>query len=102
MDDKCHVTRFNKVVVLGEAEHTQVITLHVTGMGCVHCANRVHNGLIDHPGVVRAEVSHVTGKAEVTYIPAKVSSPQLIGMVAEAGDHRHTYRAALLEAGGTG
>ena len=102
MDDKCPMIFFTKEVVLEEAEQIQAITLDVTGMGCINCANRVHNGLIDHPGVVRAEVNHVTGKAEVTYILAKVSAPQLISMVAEAGDHRHTYRAALLEAGGTG
>ena len=102
MDDKCHVILFTKEVVLEEAEQIQAITLDVTGMGCINCAIRVHNGLIDHPGVVKADVSHVTGKAEVIYIPAKVSAPQLIGMVAEAGDHRHTYGAALFEAGGTG
>ena len=77
-------------------------TIKILGPGCTNCANRVHNGLIDHPGVVRAEVSHVTGKADVTYLPAKVSVPQLITMVAQAGDHRHIYRAALVETGGTG
>lgn len=100
MDDKCHVTRFNKEVVLEETDQAQAITLHVTGMGCVNCANRVHNRLIDHPGVVVAEVSHITSKAEVTYIPTEVSVPQLLGMVAGAGDHRHTYRAVLFDVGG--
>lgn len=69
-------------------------------MGCINCANRVHNGLIDHPGVVKAEVNHVTGEAEVTYIPTKASVPQLIAMVAGAGDHRHTYGAAYFGDGG--
>ena len=100
MDDKCHVIRFNKDIVLDDTEHTQVITLQVTGMGCVNCANRVHNRLVDHPGVVKAEVSHVTGKAEVTCIPSKVSVPQLISMVTGASDHRHTYRAVPFEVGG--
>ena len=100
MDDKCHVILFNKDVVLEDTEHAQAITLHVTGMGCVNCANRVHNRLIDHPAVVKAEVSHVTGKAEVTFIPTKASVPQLIAMVAGAGDHRHTYRAMTFEVGG--
>jgi copper chaperone CopZ len=100
MDDKCHVISFNKEVVVEGNEPTQAITLQVTGMGCVNCANRVHNSLIDHPGVVKAEVSHVTANAEITYIPTKVSVPQLIRMVAEAGDYRHTYRAVPFEAGG--
>jgi copper chaperone CopZ len=101
MDDRCHVVLINKEATLGESEQVQAIALHVMGMGCVNCANRVHNSLIDHPGVVRVEVSHMTGKAEVTYIPAKVNIPQLISRVAQAGDHRHTYRAAFFEARGT-
>ena len=88
MDDKCHVILFNKEVVLEESEQVQAITLQVTGMGCIHCANRVHNSLIDHPGIVRAEVSHMTGKAEVIYIPNKVDVSHLIGMVAEPDDGR--------------
>ena len=100
MDDKCHVTLSNKEVLLEDTEQLRVITLHITGMGCINCANRVHNSLIDHPGVVRAEVNHVTGEAEVTYILTKASVPQLIAMVAGAGDHRHTYRASQFEAGG--
>lgn len=98
--DKCHVILFNKEVVLEEADQVKKITLNITGMGCIHCANRVHNSLIDHPGVVKAEVSHMTGKAEVTYIPTKVDVSYLISMVAEAGDNRHTYRAIPLAVGG--
>ena len=100
MDDKCHVILFNKEVVLEEADQVKRITLDITGMGCIHCANRVHNSLIDHPGIVRAEVSHMTGKAEVIYIPTKVDVSHLIGMVAEAGDNRHTYRAMPFAVGG--
>ena len=97
MDDKCHVILFNKEVVLEEADQVKRITLDITGMGCIHCANRVHNSLIDHPGIVRAEVSHMTGKAEVIYIPTKVDVSHLIGIVAEASDNRHSYKAALFE-----
>lgn len=93
MDDKCHVVLFTKEVVLEAAEETQVITLYITGMGCFNCANRVHNSLIGHPSVIAAAVSHVMGKAEVAFIPAKVSIPQLIRMVERASDHWHTYRA---------
>ena len=97
MDDKCHVILFNKEVVLEEADQVQAITLDVTGMGCIHCANRVHNSLIDHPGTVSAQISHMTGKAEVTYIPMKADVSHLIGIVAEASDNRHTYKAMLVE-----
>ena len=99
--DKCHVIHINKEAALEEAVQVQGITLYVTGMGCINCANRVHNRLIDHPGVVKAEVSHETSEAEVTYIPTKVSVSELIAMVAEAGDHRHTYNAVYFEIGDT-
>lgn len=102
MSDKCHIIPFTKEAVLEETEYIQVITLLVSGMGCINCAHRVHNSLIDHPGVVRADVSHVSGRAEVTYIPAKVDVLELIGMVAQVGDYRHTYRAALFEQEGRG
>ena len=100
MDDKCHVTRFDKTIIVEGNEQTQAITLYIAGMGCVNCANRVHNGLIDHLGVLKAEVSHVIGTAEVTYLPTQISLPQLIDLVAASGDHRHTYRVVHSEAGG--
>ena len=100
MDDKCHVIPFNKEVIVEGNEQTQAITLFVSGMGCVNCANRVHNILIDHLGVLTADVSHVIGTAKVTYIPTKISVPKLIDLVAEAGDHRHIYRVVRSEAGG--
>lgn len=100
MDDKCHVILFDKEVVLEETDQVQAITLQITGMGCIHCANRVHNSLVDHLGVVKAAVSHMTGAAEVIYISAKVDVPRLINIVAEAGDIRHTYKATLFQEGG--
>lgn len=100
MDEKCHVIPIIKEVVLEDAEHTQAITLVVSGMGCINCAHRVHNSLIDHPGVVKAKVSHVTAIAEVTYLPTKISLPQLIDRVSAAGDSRHTYRVVRSVSGG--
>ena len=97
MTDNCHVTRLNKQVILEANAEVETITLHVTGMGCPNCANRVHNRLIDHPGVVEAEVDHETGKAEVAYLPAKINISQLISLVAKAGDNHHTYQAALFD-----
>jgi copper chaperone CopZ len=100
MDDKCQVPHFTKDIVLEATDQTETITLSVKGMGCINCANRAHNGLIDHPGVVAAAVSQLTETADVTFIPAKVSVPQLIAMVARAGDQRHMYRTTLVETGG--
>lgn len=91
MDDKCQVVRTSKEVIVDETVETQVATLYITGMGCVNCANRVYNSLIAHPGVVKAEVSHVNAQADVTYIPAKVDVSLLLNLVEAAGDNRHSY-----------
>jgi copper chaperone CopZ len=93
MDDKCHVPLFVKNVSVEPAQPFEVITLYVTGMGCVNCANRVHNRLIDHPAVIEANVNHTTGEAVVTFLPEQIIISDLIVLVAEAGDYRHTYRA---------
>ena len=95
MTDNCHVARFDKEVAIELNERIDSITLYVTGMGCPNCANRVHNRLIDHPGVLKAEVDHETGKAEVTYLPTKISMSELVHLVSEADDNRHTYRVVL-------
>jgi copper chaperone CopZ len=95
MDDKCHVPLFVKNVSVEPPKDLEVITLHVTGMGCVNCANRVHNRLIDHPAVVEAVVNHTTGEAVVTFLPGQITVSALLILVAESGDYRHTYRAML-------
>lgn len=95
MTDICHVTPYNKEVIIEPSEQVTSIMLHVTGMGCPNCANRVHNRLIDHPGVVKAEIDHETGIAVIIYLPDKVSVAHLVGLVGEAGDQRHTYSAVL-------
>lgn len=97
MDDKCHVTRTNKEIIVDGTEDTQAATLYVTGMGCVNCASRVYNSLIAHPGVIKAEVSHVTAQADVTYLPTKVDVSRLIGLVEAAGDNRHAYWAVSFD-----
>ncbi|MBX3063311.1 MAG: cation transporter [Anaerolineae bacterium] len=93
MDSNCHVVRFDKEVALEEADQQQLkqVTLHIFGMGCINCANRVHNSLIDHPGVVSAKVSHETAQALVTFIPTKINIYRLSELVAEGGDNRHRY-----------
>ncbi len=100
MTDNCHVTRFDKEVALEPNEQVTSTMLYITGMGCPNCANRVHNRLIDHPGVVKAEVDHETGKAEVTYLPTKITISELVQLVAEAGDGHHAYGVVLVRAGG--
>ena len=41
--------------------------LKVEGMSCEHCQTRVHNCLLELPGVKRAEVDLVQGTVTVNY-----------------------------------
>ena len=59
-------------------------TLHISGMMCDHCQNRVTKALEDLPGVVSAEVSYETGLARVT-LSAPVAADAFRDAVAGAG-----------------
>jgi copper chaperone CopZ len=96
MDENCHVDRINKEAEIASNEALETINLRVMGMGCVNCSNRVHNTLISHHGVIRAEVSHVLGEAEIAYLPSHISMQELIALVADAGDGKHRYMALPL------
>ena len=96
MDENCQVDRINKDAGIESNEALETISLKVMGMGCVNCSNRVHNKLIGHRGVIRAEVSHVLGEAEIAYLPSQVTIPELMALVAKAGDGRHRYMALPL------
>lgn len=52
-------------------------TLHIGGMSCVHCEERVRRALEALHGVYRAKVSYDRGTAEVTLNPALVTQARL-------------------------
>jgi len=71
----------------------QVTDLAIEGMTCASCVARVEKKLTRLPGVATASVNLATEKARVSYDPASVTLPQLVGAVASAG-----YRARPLAA----
>jgi len=71
----------------------QVTDLAIEGMTCASCVARVEKKLTRLPGVAAASVNLATEKARVSYDPASVTLPQLVGAVASAG-----YRARPLAA----
>ena len=60
------------------------ITMKIEGMQCGHCSSRVKGALEKVEGVASAEVSHETGKAEVT-LSAAVADEVLTKAVTDAG-----------------
>lgn len=59
-------------------------TITIEGMMCAHCSGRVKDALAALDGVSAAEVSHETGKAEVT-LSAAVADEVLTKAVTDAG-----------------
>jgi copper chaperone CopZ len=96
VSDNCHLEPLRKHVTAEEINEAQMATLAVEGMGCVHCATRVRNGLLNLDGVVSANIDLATGLAFVDYIPARTNRAALIQAVAAAGhDGHHIYRASI-------
>jgi Cu+-exporting ATPase len=74
---------------------TEVLLLAVHGMGCVSCANRVHNALVLLPGVVGANVALGSRAARVEYDPERTDPQVLVQAVEDAGGASgHRYSAA--------
>lgn len=72
------------------------VRLFIRGMGCVNCANRVHNALITMDGVGAAEIDHRTGQGTVYFDADRVTPDALLGRVREAGEASgHRYLAAV-------
>jgi copper chaperone CopZ len=96
VSDNCHVEPLRKQVSTEETNEAQMATLAVEGMGCVHCATRVRNGLLSLDGVVSANIDLAAGLALVDYIPARTNPDALIQAVAAAGhDGHHNYRVSI-------
>ena len=61
------------------------ITLHITGMTCAACANRIEKGLNKLEGVASANVNFALEKASVTYDPTKVNIATLEHTIQKLG-----------------
>ena len=67
----------------------QTVTLHVTGMTCAHCAQRVQDALAALPGVAHVTVNFLSHQARVELATPPATTPQLLAAVVAAG-----YQAA--------
>lgn len=56
------------------------VQLHIGGMTCVHCQEKIESGLAAEEGVAQASVSYRTGRAEVSY-HAEITSPERLEQV---------------------
>jgi sulfite exporter TauE/SafE/copper chaperone CopZ len=60
-------------------------TIHIGGMTCVRCQNRIEKELKSAVGVVDAEVRFNTGTATITYDPSVVAFNEIKGVIERLG-----------------
>lgn len=95
----CHVERVEPRHPRKAPDRTETALLGVAGMGCVNCANRVHNGLVRVPGVLHVKVELAIGVVRIEYDPDRTELATMLAAVGEAGrSSGHRYRAAPLSA----
>jgi copper chaperone CopZ len=68
----------------------QSVILSIQGMHCGGCAQSIKWLLERQPGVESAEVSFETGEAQVRFDPTRLSTQQLVSVLAPPG-----YRASV-------
>ncbi len=78
-------------------------SLHIGSMTCAGCQNTIENGLRQKRGIIKAQVSYRTGRAEIQYDSAIISLDDIEGIiralgyqVLQEGDQpKPNYRRAL-------
>ncbi|MBI3160093.1 MAG: heavy-metal-associated domain-containing protein [Chloroflexi bacterium] len=93
----CYVAPHEKLPDTAAFDGALRAHLEVVGMGCINCAHRVRNGLLETDGVMWVQVSFKQGWAEVVYDPQRVTTPVLLDAVARIGrESSHNYEARLI------
>ena len=70
----------------------RVLDLHIQGMSCASCVNRVEKAILKENGVLNASVNLATEKARVEIETNQVTPSKIIDLVVQAG-----YEAELIE-----
>ncbi len=66
-------------------KNTQELVFSIEGMHCNMCAANLQRGLLETPGVTKAQVSFDEGTAHIVYDPAKTDRNALAAAVKEIG-----------------
>jgi copper chaperone CopZ len=61
------------------------LELHVTGMSCGACEQRIQRALAQVDGVVRSAADHRAARVRVVFDPARTSAEAVQSRITEAG-----------------
>lgn len=98
MEDLCReIAPLVKLPDPAEQEELSTVYLHIEGMNCGNCLNRVRNALLKAYGVTTVVIDLQQGLGEVCFNPGLASPATLVEAVAAAGaDGFHHYSAVVL------
>ena len=75
-------------------KHNKIIQLHIGGMTCVNCQNKIEKKLLHTKGVVSAKVSYTRETAEIEYDEAIVSPKEITAVINGLGYEVLLHRKA--------
>ena len=75
-------------------KHNEIIQLHIGGMTCVNCQNKIEKKLLRTKGVVSAKVSYTRETAEIEYDEAIVSPKEITAVINGLGYEVLLHRKA--------
>ncbi|MBM3154672.1 MAG: heavy metal translocating P-type ATPase [Chloroflexi bacterium] len=84
-----------------ESGKAQKARIRVTGMTCTTCAATIEKGLMETPGVEKANVNFASEKAAIEYDPAKVDLGTITGAIEQLGYKAATRKSIFLVKGMT-
>jgi copper chaperone CopZ len=65
--------------------HMEQLDLHVTGMTCTGCEQRIQRALAQVAGVVRSTADHRAARVKVVFDPVRTSADEVQTRIKQAG-----------------
>lgn len=81
MSEIIHLNSGKKV----DDDHLETCYIHISGMSCVRCINRIQDNLLKQEGIVDVQIALLTEKAEIRYNPEYLIPSQIVTMVQQLG-----------------
>ncbi|MCJ7654993.1 MAG: copper ion binding protein, partial [Dehalococcoidia bacterium] len=89
------------MVEKSNSKKSEKANIHITGMTCTTCAATIEKGLVETPGVEKANVSFASEKASIEYDPSKVDLATIKNTISQLGYNAATKKSIFLISGMT-
>lgn len=65
--------------------HFEICYVHVSGMSCVRCINRIQDNLLKQEGIIEVQIALLTEKAEIKFNPEYLIPSQIASLIQQLG-----------------